>query len=102
MIEELARHRCIGDDGTSMVVVERRHVFTTQSGSRTRQHRGAARTTLLDGEPVRYIDGRTFEVIATGELLTHDPDRCDCTPAAPISGGPQAQPLSPHVGSRSS
>ena len=97
MIEELARHRCYGDDGTVMFVVERRHVFTTQNGSRTRQHRGAARTTLLDGEPVRYIDAATFEVVATGELLAHDLERCDCTPAAQISAGPQAQPLTPRT-----
>ena len=76
MIEELARHRCTGDDGTAVVVVEHRHVFTTQGDSGTRQHRGAAWSTLIDGEPVRYIDSRTFEIIATGELLAHDPGRC--------------------------
>lgn len=72
MIEELARHRCTGDDGTPLFVVEHRHLFTSQGGVGARQHRGSAWTTLLNGEPVRYIDNRTFEVIATGELLAHD------------------------------
>lgn len=84
MIEELARHCCTGDDGTPLFVVEHRHVFATQGGSGPRQHRGAARTTLLNGEPVRYIDAGTFEVIATGELLVHDRRRCNCAPAVRI------------------
>lgn len=87
MIEELARHRCTGDDGTLLFVVEHRHVFTTQNGVGTRQYCGAAWATLLDGEPVRYMDARTFEVIATGELLAHDPGRCDCAPAVRIATG---------------
>ena len=81
----MARHRCAGDDGTPLVVIEQRHVFTIQSGESTRHHRGAAWSTLLDGEPVRYIDACTFEVIATGELLRHDRHGCDCMPAARIS-----------------
>lgn len=85
MIEELARHRCTGDDGTPVLVVERCHVFTTQSDAGTRRHLGASGVALLDGEPVRYIDAHTFEVIATGELLSHDPSHCDCTPAAQIT-----------------
>lgn len=85
MIEELARHRCTGDDGTPLLVIEYRHVFTSQGGSGLRQHRGAAWATLLDGEPVRYIDLNTFEVIATGELLVHDLLYCDCAPAVPIT-----------------
>ncbi len=90
MIEEVARHRCIGDDGTPLFVVERRHVFTTQGESGTRHYPGAASTMLLDGEPVRYIDTRTFAVIATGELLRHDTDRCHCTPAASIATSDRA------------
>ncbi|WP_242416483.1 hypothetical protein [Sphingomonas panni] len=85
MIEEMARHRCFGDDGTPVLVVEHRHVFTSQQGDRTREHRGAAWATLLDGEPVRYIDPDTFEVVATGELLAHDRKRCTCAPAVTIA-----------------
>ncbi|GHH25226.1 hypothetical protein GCM10008023_38320 [Sphingomonas glacialis] len=85
MIEELARHRCTGDDGTPLFVVEHRYVFTSQGGAGSRQHRGAAWVTLLNGEPVRYIDARTFEVIATGEMLAHDLRRCDCAPAFGIT-----------------
>jgi hypothetical protein len=85
MIEELARHPCLGDDGTPLFVVEHRHVFITQGDAGTREHRGAAWTTLLDGEPVRYIDAGTFEIVATGELLTHDLARCACAPGVKVA-----------------
>ncbi|QQV77984.1 hypothetical protein H5J25_04350 [Sphingomonas aliaeris] len=84
MIGELARHRCTGDDGTALFVIEHRHVFTSPGGAGPRQHRGAAWATLLNGEPVRYIHARALEVIATGELLVRDLRRCNCAPAAMI------------------
>lgn len=84
MIEELARHCCTGADGSPVCVVERRPVFTTGGAPGAGQHLGAASASLLDGEPVRYVDAVTFEVVATGELLTHDIGRCACTPAARI------------------
>lgn len=68
-VEELARHRCLGDDGTPLVVVEYRHVFTSSDGGTVRRHHGARWLALLDGEPVRHIDAETFEVVASGELL---------------------------------
>lgn len=85
MIEELARHHCTGDDGTLLFVVEHRHVFTSKGGAGARQHRGSAWAALLNGEPVRYIDNRTFEVIATGDLLADDLQRCACAPAVRIA-----------------
>lgn len=85
MIEELARHRCTGDDGTPLFVIEHCHVFITQGDAGTRQYRGAAWLTLLDGKPVRYIDARTFEVVATGEFIAHDSARCACAPAIKVS-----------------
>jgi hypothetical protein len=81
MIEELARHRCIGCSGKPLFVVEHRHVFTTHGGAGTRHHRGVAWATLLNGEPVRHINAQTFEIIATGELLAHDTQHCGCAPA---------------------
>jgi hypothetical protein len=57
----------------------------SQGEAGARQHHGSVWTTLLNGEPVRYIDNRTFEVIATGELLAHDLERCDCAPAVRIA-----------------
>jgi hypothetical protein len=68
-VEELARHRCTGDDGTPLIVVEYRHVFTSHDGGKPRRHHGARWLALPDGEPVRHIDAETFEVVATGELL---------------------------------
>lgn len=86
MVEELARHRCTGPDGAIVVVVEHRHLFTvTSGGEEPRRHRGAAWATLLDGEPVRYIDANTFEVIATAELLAHDTAACACAPALRVT-----------------
>ena len=87
MIEELARRYYTGDDGAPLFVIEYRYVFTSQGEAGVRRHRGAAWMTLLDGEPVRYIDKRTFEVIATGELVAHDLRRCNCTPAAGVAIG---------------
>lgn len=82
MIEELARHRCLSDDGSAVTVVERRHVFVTQDVSGVRRRPGARWTALLDGEPVRPAGTGMFEVVATGEILVHDPDRCSCASAA--------------------
>lgn len=75
MIEEVARHRCVGEDLSALFVIEHRHVFTTQGGTGARRHLGATWLTLLDGEPVRYIDPYTFEVIATGKLIARDSAR---------------------------
>ena len=69
MIEQLARHPCRGDDGTALVVVEYRHIFVASEGDKVRRHRGSIWLALDDGEPVRVIDGDTFEVVASGELL---------------------------------
>ena len=85
MIEEVARHKCTGGDGSPLVVVQYRHVFQVNGSGNARRYGGAAWSTLLDGEPVRYIDAHTFEVVATGELMAHDPKRCDCLPAAGIA-----------------
>jgi hypothetical protein len=78
MSKELAHHRCVGDDGAPRFVREYRHVFTTQGEAGARRHLGAVRLTLLDGEPVRFIDPQRFEVIATGEQIRHDSARCRC------------------------
>lgn len=69
MIEELARHPCMGDDGTPLVVVEYRHIFMAGESDNVRKHRGSIWMSLLNGEPVRHIDSTTFEVVASGELL---------------------------------
>jgi len=39
----------------------------------------------MSGEPVRYIDATTFEIVATGELLQHDLARCTCKPEVKVS-----------------
>jgi hypothetical protein len=65
------------------IVVEHRHVFTTQDDDGMRAQHGTSRMTLLDGEPVRYIDAQTFEIIATGKLMMHS-EQCACVPASMI------------------
>jgi len=67
--EERSRHRCTGDDGASVTVIEYRHAATIPAASGTRIYPGARRLALSTGEAVRYIDAETFEVIASGELL---------------------------------
>ncbi|MFK3888816.1 hypothetical protein [Sphingomonas sp. NPDC079357] len=67
MEEESARYRCEGDDGSSLTVMEYRHVG--QGNTDRRRYPGARRLILSTGEPVRYIDAVTFEVIGTGELV---------------------------------
>ena len=69
MEEEIAWHRCTGDDGSSLVVVEYAFLSRKQIQAGLRTYRGARRLALATGEPVRYIDVSTFEVIATGELI---------------------------------
>lgn len=85
MIEEIARHRCTGRGGMPRYVIEHRPVFTTHGEGDTSLYRGASRASLPDGEPVRYVDERTFAVIATGEMLVHDIHRCGCAPAPKIT-----------------
>lgn len=69
MEQEIARWRCVGDDGSTVMVIEFRHAPTPTPGRPVRAYPGARRLALSTGEPVRYIDATTFEVIATGELL---------------------------------
>lgn len=65
----MGRYRCTGDDGTPLVVVEYRYIFTTESDAGVRRQPGSAWLALLDGEPVRYVDPETFEVASSGEML---------------------------------
>jgi hypothetical protein len=73
MEEELGRHRCVGDDGGIVTVIEARHVDVIPGASGTRVYPGARRLALSTGEAVRYIDSETFEVIDSGELLRRQP-----------------------------
>ena len=65
----LARHRCIGDDGTRLIVLELRHALHQQTSVGPRTYPGARHWALETGEGVRVIDRQIFEVLATGELL---------------------------------
>ena len=73
MEEECARYRCERDDGSPITVLEFRHFDRAETKASRRGYPGAQRLALYTGEPVRYIDPITFEVIGTGELLR----RCD-------------------------
>ena len=65
----LARHRCIGDDGTRLIVLELRHALYQQTLAGPRTYPGARHWTLETGEAGRVIDSQIFEIVATGELL---------------------------------
>jgi hypothetical protein len=67
--EERARYTCEGDDGTRLIVLEFRYVLRKQTSSGPRAYPGARRWALETGDAVRLLDRRTFEVVATGELI---------------------------------
>ena len=69
MEREICRTRCIGDDGTPLVVIEYQHVERRRTGSGERSYPGARRSALASGEPVRSLGDGAWEVIATGEVL---------------------------------
>ena len=73
MEKEFARYRCEGDDGSPITVLEFHHFDRVETEAGRRRYPGAQRLALSTGEPVRYIDPASFEVIGTGELLR----RCD-------------------------
>jgi hypothetical protein len=71
--KECARYRCEGENGSSITVLEFQYFAQAETKVGRRRYPGAQRLALSTGEPVRYIDPITFEVIGTGELLR----RCD-------------------------
>jgi len=66
---ETNRIRCLGDDGSTIVVVEHQHIEQRHTDIGQRSYPGARRFALTTGEPVRVIDDRLYEVSGTGELL---------------------------------
>ena len=71
MIEEaeIARYRCVEDDGSPLTVLEFQRFAIVQTRAGIRRIPGARRLALGSGEVIQYIDARTFEVVITGELL---------------------------------
>ena len=69
MEREISRMRCVGDDGTPLVVIEYQHVDRRRTGSTERTYPGARRLALASGEAVRPLGDGVWEVIATGEVL---------------------------------
>jgi hypothetical protein len=69
MERELSRTRCLGDDGSPLVVIEYQHVERRRTDSGERSYPGARRWALAGGEPVRPLGDGIWEVVATGEML---------------------------------
>jgi hypothetical protein len=69
MEREISRTRCVGDDGSPLVVIEYQHVERRQTDSGERNYPGARRWALTSGEKVRPLGDGVWEVIATGEVL---------------------------------
>jgi hypothetical protein len=67
--EEIGRYRCLGDDETPLVVVAYRLIEMTGEAGRRRRRPGARWVELATGEPLRTVDARTFELVATGEII---------------------------------
>src|SRR3546814_19746412 len=69
-MEELARYKCLGDDGSNVVVVEYRDVPNSHADNGSpRRYPGARHLILTTGVPVRFVDAYTFEVIERGDIL---------------------------------
>lgn len=66
---EFARFRCLGDDGSSLIVIDVRRSSLVRGPCGTRSFPGARRLMLSTGEVVRYVDPETFEVVISGELI---------------------------------
>lgn len=66
---EFARFRCVGDDGTPLIVIDMRRSNLVKGPSSVRSFPGARRLMLSTGEVVRYIDPETYEVVISGELI---------------------------------
>jgi len=69
MEREISRTRCIGDDGSPLVVIDYQHVDHRQTDSGERTYPGAQRSALASGDAVRPMGDGVWEVIATGEVL---------------------------------
>jgi hypothetical protein len=69
MEREISRTRCVGDDGSSLVVIEYQLIERRQTDSGERSYPGARRWALASGEKVRPLGDGVWEVIATGEVL---------------------------------
>lgn len=69
MEREISRTRCVGDDGTPLVVIEYQHVDRRRTEGGDRSYPGARRSALASGEAVRPLGDGVWEVIATGELV---------------------------------
>lgn len=66
---EIGRWFCSAEEGRGVWVVEHQFFAVPETDQPQRHHPGARRLALTTGEPVRYIDGDTFEVVETGELI---------------------------------
>jgi hypothetical protein len=69
MEREISRTRCVGDDGSPLVVIEYQHVDRRRTDSGERSYPGARRWALASGEKVRPLGDGVWEVMATGEVL---------------------------------
>ncbi|MDP5281120.1 hypothetical protein Q9Q95_19505 [Sphingomonas sp. DG1-23] len=67
--EEVGRYRCVGDDESPLVVIEYRLVECHERAGMVRRRLGPREVRLQFGDALRIVDGRTFEVPATGELI---------------------------------
>jgi hypothetical protein len=66
---EISRTRCVGDDGSPLVVIEYQHIERRSTDTGERIYPGARRLALASGEPVRSLGDGIWEAISTGEVL---------------------------------
>jgi hypothetical protein len=66
---EISRTRCVGDDGSPLVVIEYQHIERRSTDTGERIYPGSRRLALASGEPVRSLGDGIWEAISTGEVL---------------------------------
>ena len=69
MERAISRTRCIGDDGSTLIVIEYQLIDRRRTKAGERAYPGARRLALDSGEAVRTLGDGLWEVIATGEVL---------------------------------
>ncbi len=67
--KEIQWYDCEGIDGSSITVVECQYFLEQDQDGSLRTYPGARRFALANGSAVRRIDGKTFELVDTGELI---------------------------------
>lgn len=68
--EQIGQCSCMGDDLSSVLVLELQIFAQIREAGRVRRRTGARRYVLSSGESVAYLGPEHFIIVDTGEILT--------------------------------